>query len=82
MPLAFLKKNCLDDILNVRLQTLGVVEHHLKIDMFGVVYDWKMYDVGGSRGQVSCPLDIPSFCWSLVLNETLFLAAARMDTLL
>ncbi|KAH8806758.1 guanine nucleotide binding protein, alpha subunit [Flagelloscypha sp. PMI_526] len=41
----------IDDILNVRLQTLGVVEHHFKIDMFGVVYDWKMYDVGGARGQ-------------------------------
>ncbi|KAG6877925.1 hypothetical protein C0993_002211 [Termitomyces sp. T159_Od127] len=40
-----------DDILNVRLQTLGVMEHTFPINMGGVTYDWKLYDVGGARGQ-------------------------------
>ncbi|KAG6844841.1 hypothetical protein H0H87_003272 [Tephrocybe sp. NHM501043] len=39
------------DILNVRLQTLGVMEHTFPINMGGVTYDWKLYDVGGARGQ-------------------------------
>jgi len=37
-----------DDILNVRLQTLGVTEHALKITMGGTLYDWRLYDVGGA----------------------------------
>ncbi|KAF5386063.1 hypothetical protein D9615_002701 [Tricholomella constricta] len=40
-----------DDILNVRLQTLGVMEHTFPINMGGATYDWKLYDVGGARGQ-------------------------------
>jgi len=40
-----------DDILNVRLQTLGVMEHSFPITMGGVSYNWKIYDVGGARGQ-------------------------------
>ncbi|KDR67791.1 hypothetical protein GALMADRAFT_105456 [Galerina marginata CBS 339.88] len=40
-----------DDILNVRLQTLGVMEHTFPISMAGKKYDWKLYDVGGARGQ-------------------------------
>ncbi|KAG6828891.1 hypothetical protein H0H92_006397 [Tricholoma furcatifolium] len=40
-----------DDILNVRLQTLGIMEHTFPINMGGVTYDWKLYDVGGARGQ-------------------------------
>ncbi|KAG6819953.1 hypothetical protein H0H93_007092 [Arthromyces matolae] len=39
------------DILNVRLQTLGVMEHTFQINMGGMTYDWKLYDVGGARGQ-------------------------------
>ncbi|KAF8069936.1 guanine nucleotide binding protein, alpha subunit [Lyophyllum atratum] len=39
------------DILNVRLQTLGVMEHTFPINMGGAMYDWKLYDVGGARGQ-------------------------------
>ncbi|RDB15608.1 Guanine nucleotide-binding protein alpha-4 subunit [Hypsizygus marmoreus] len=39
------------DILNVRLQTLGVMEHTFPINMGGATYDWKLYDVGGARGQ-------------------------------
>ncbi|GLB45005.1 putative alpha subunit [Lyophyllum shimeji] len=45
----FLPSN--DDILNVRLQTLGVMEHTFPINMGGATYDWKLYDVGGARGQ-------------------------------
>jgi len=40
-----------DDILNVRLQTLGIMEHTFPINMGGLTYDWKLYDVGGARGQ-------------------------------
>ncbi|KAH7928951.1 G-protein alpha subunit [Leucogyrophana mollusca] len=40
-----------DDILNVRLQTLGVAEHSFDIDLAGTRYNWLMYDVGGARGQ-------------------------------
>ena len=40
-----------DDILNVRLQTLGVAEHSFDIDMYGSHYNWLLYDVGGARGQ-------------------------------
>ncbi|KAF8907942.1 G-protein alpha subunit [Gymnopilus junonius] len=40
-----------DDILNVRLQTLGVMEHTFPITITGKSYDWKLYDVGGTRGQ-------------------------------
>ncbi len=36
------------DILNVRLQTLGVMEHSFPISMGGVTYNWKIYDVGGA----------------------------------
>lgn len=38
----------LDDILSVRLQTLGVMEHTFPINMGGMTYDWKLYDVGGA----------------------------------
>ncbi|QRV80600.1 G-protein alpha subunit [Ceratobasidium sp. AG-Ba] len=41
-----------DDVLRARLKTLGVVEHHFVLDRGsekGV--DWKIYDVGGARGQ-------------------------------
>lgn len=40
-----------DDILNVRLQTLGVMEHSFPVSMAGKTYNWKLYDVGGARGQ-------------------------------
>ncbi|KAF8149394.1 G-protein alpha subunit [Crassisporium funariophilum] len=45
----FLPSN--DDILHVRLQTLGVMEHSFPIGMAGRSYNWKLYDVGGARGQ-------------------------------
>jgi guanine nucleotide-binding protein subunit alpha len=40
-----------DDILHVRLQTLGVTEHSFDINYGGTHYTWILYDVGGSRGQ-------------------------------
>ncbi|KIK54115.1 hypothetical protein GYMLUDRAFT_49042 [Collybiopsis luxurians FD-317 M1] len=40
-----------DDVLNVRLQTLGVIEHSFPINLGGTMYDWRLYDVGGARGQ-------------------------------
>lgn len=40
-----------DDVLHVRLQTLGVTEHTFDIDFGGGRYNWLLYDVGGARGQ-------------------------------
>lgn len=40
-----------EDILHVRLQTLGVTEHSFDIDIGGVRFNWLLYDVGGARGQ-------------------------------
>ncbi|KAF9263748.1 G-protein alpha subunit [Marasmius fiardii PR-910] len=40
-----------DDVLNVRLQTLGVIEHSFPINLGGSMYEWRLYDVGGARGQ-------------------------------
>jgi len=40
-----------DDILHVRLQTLGVTEHSFDINFAGTHYAWILYDVGGARGQ-------------------------------
>lgn len=41
----------MDDILHVRLQTLGVTEHSFDITVGGSQLHWLMYDVGGARGQ-------------------------------
>ncbi|KAI0266676.1 G-protein alpha subunit [Gloeopeniophorella convolvens] len=40
-----------DDILHVRLQTLGVTEHSFDINFGGSHYTWILFDVGGARGQ-------------------------------
>ncbi|KAG6826382.1 hypothetical protein H0H92_016045 [Tricholoma furcatifolium] len=40
-----------EDILNVRIQTLGVIEHQFVVPQAGQDYTWRMYDVGGARGQ-------------------------------
>jgi len=37
-----------EDILNVRLQTLGVIEQSFDIKLSGNSYNWRMYDVGGA----------------------------------
>jgi guanine nucleotide-binding protein G(i) subunit alpha len=37
-----------DDVLNVRLQTLGVIEHSFPINLGGMMYEWRLYDVGGA----------------------------------
>lgn len=46
----------LDDILNVRLQTLGVMEHSFPVSMAGKTYHWKLYDVGGAVSDFIVPL--------------------------
>ncbi|EIM81071.1 G-protein alpha subunit [Stereum hirsutum FP-91666 SS1] len=38
-----------EDILHVRLQTLGVTEHTFDINFGGGHYNWYLYDVGGAR---------------------------------
>lgn len=38
----------IDDILNVRLQTIGIMEHSFPVNMAGKTYNWKLYDVGGA----------------------------------
>lgn len=48
----------LDDILNVRLQTLGVVEHSFPVFMGGSSYNWKIYDVGGAVSISLLPLSV------------------------
>ncbi|KAG8905907.1 hypothetical protein FRB99_007987 [Tulasnella sp. 403] len=40
-----------DDILRARLRTMGVVEHYFEIPSSNKVYGWRLYDVGGARGQ-------------------------------
>ncbi|KAI0646015.1 G-protein alpha subunit [Trametes meyenii] len=40
-----------EDILHVRLQTIGVTEHAFDINLGGTHYNWLLYDVGGARGQ-------------------------------
>lgn len=40
-----------EDILNVRIQTLGVSEHSFEISVGGQTMNWLLYDVGGARGQ-------------------------------
>ncbi|KAG8785017.1 hypothetical protein FRC12_018077 [Ceratobasidium sp. 428] len=41
-----------DDVLRARLKTLGVVEHHFALDRGAEKgIDWRIYDVGGARGQ-------------------------------
>ncbi|KAM5536705.1 hypothetical protein V8D89_009632 [Ganoderma adspersum] len=38
-----------EDILHVRLQTIGVTEHAFDINLGGTNYNWLLYDVGGAR---------------------------------
>ncbi|KAJ7782560.1 guanine nucleotide binding protein, alpha subunit [Mycena maculata] len=40
-----------DDVLHVRLPTVGVIEHSLKVNTVGGSYIWRIYDVGGTRSQ-------------------------------
>ncbi|KAJ7502541.1 guanine nucleotide binding protein, alpha subunit [Mycena galericulata] len=40
-----------DDLLHVRLQTVGVIEHSLQVNTVAGSYIWKIYDVGGTRSQ-------------------------------
>jgi hypothetical protein len=56
-----------EDILNVRLQTLGVVEHTFNIALGGGHYNWIMYDVGGA---VRRSMLLLAFTSSLVLHHS------------
>lgn len=47
----------LDDILNVRLQTLGVMEHSFPVSLAGKTYHWKLYDVGGAVSDFNSTFD-------------------------
>ncbi|KAF7315987.1 hypothetical protein MIND_00115800 [Mycena indigotica] len=40
-----------DDVLRVRLQTIGVVEHSIPVKTAGGTHLWKIYDVGGVLSQ-------------------------------
>ncbi|KAH8107632.1 G-protein alpha subunit [Cristinia sonorae] len=39
----------IDDVLHVRVQTLGVTEHQFDFALGGIQYHWLLYDVGGAR---------------------------------
>ncbi|KAF7305699.1 hypothetical protein HMN09_00723100 [Mycena chlorophos] len=41
----------IDDLLHVRLQTVGVIEHSMQVRTVSGTYLWKIYDVGGTRSQ-------------------------------
>jgi len=41
----------IDDILRARIQTLGVAEHVFEMNLGRKSVTWRLYDVGGSRGQ-------------------------------
>ncbi|KAF8143374.1 guanine nucleotide binding protein, alpha subunit [Mycena galopus ATCC 62051] len=41
----------IDDVLHVRLQTIGVIEHSMKVNTLGGSFIWRIYDVGGTRSQ-------------------------------
>ena len=59
----------IDDILHVRLQTLGVTEHSFDINFGGNHYTWILYDVGGSVSRwnnFSYPLFVDVSLWLLV----------------
>jgi hypothetical protein len=56
-----------EDILNVRLQTLGVVEHSFDIALGGGHYNWIMYDVGGA---VRRPILLLAFTSSSVFHHS------------
>jgi hypothetical protein len=86
----------LDDILHVRLQTLGVTEHAFDINVGGNHYTWILYDVGGAV-RCSHPRPYSSFVdVSLILVERpgeqtssddnvprlMYYTAARLGTLL
>ena len=40
-----------DDILHARLQTMGIASHTFTMTLHGKPVQWRLYDVGGTRGQ-------------------------------
>ncbi|KAJ7678734.1 guanine nucleotide binding protein, alpha subunit [Mycena rosella] len=60
----------IDDVLHVRLQTVGVIEHSLKVNTVGGSYIWKIYDVGGTVN-----IQRPAWCsYFEDINALIFLA--------
>ena len=41
----------IDDILHARIQTTGVAEHTFAVQRANRTVQWRLYDVGGARGQ-------------------------------
>jgi hypothetical protein len=41
----------IDDILHARIQTIGVAEHTFVVQHNNRTVQWRLYDVGGARGQ-------------------------------
>ena len=61
-----------DDILHVRLQTLGVTEHSFDINHGGTHYTWILYDVGGSVSRwrtSSCSFSIDASAWPFLTER-------------
>ena len=41
----------IDDVLHARIQTIGVAEHAFVVQHSNRTVQWRLYDVGGARGQ-------------------------------
>ena len=41
----------IDDVLHARIQTIGVAEHTFVVQHNNRPVQWRLYDVGGARGQ-------------------------------
>jgi len=41
----------IDDVLHARIQTIGVAEHAFVVQHNNRTVQWRLYDVGGARGQ-------------------------------
>jgi hypothetical protein len=41
----------IDDVLHARIQTIGVAEHTFVVQHNSRPVQWRLYDVGGARGQ-------------------------------
>ena len=41
----------IDDVLHARIQTIGIAEHAFAVQHNNRMVQWRLYDVGGARGQ-------------------------------
>ncbi|KAI6121992.1 guanine nucleotide binding protein, alpha subunit [Pisolithus sp. B1] len=59
-----------DDVLRARLRTLDIQEYDIYVDEGGKMLTWKLYDVGGSRTQVTAIIFLaPISCFDERLAE-------------